>query len=91
MFLLLKEESSAGIWKLPKEVSDLCGCGWKVSKNPPDGGGGGINGDGGEGWNGPGPGTGGTADGDGGGERLLLLWSVGFCLSLNLFNRFLKA
>ena len=43
----------------------------------------------GGGKNGPGSGGGG-AGGDGGGEILLLLF-VGFCLSLNLFNRFLIA
>ena len=45
----------------------------------------------GGGWNGPGTGPGGTAGADGGGEILLLLLSVGFCLSLNRFNQFLKA
>ena len=40
--------------------------------------------------NGPGPG-GGNAGRDGGGEILLLLLFFGFCLSLNLFNRFLRA
>ena len=44
----------------------------------------------GGGWNGPGTGPGGTAGADGGGEILLLL-SVGFCLSLNRFNQILKA
>ena len=48
-----------------------------------------LNGGGGGGWNGLGPGPGGTAGGDGGGESLLLLLSVGSCLSLNLFNLFL--
>ena len=80
---MLKEESSAGIWKLSKELSDLGGGGWKGSKNPPGGGGGG--------WNGSGPELGGATDGDGGGERLLLLFSVGSCLSLHLFNRFFKS
>ena len=91
LFLLLKEESSAGIWKLPKELSDLGGGGGEGSKNYPDGGGGGINGSDVGDWNGPGPGPGSTAGGDDGGEKLLLLLSVGSCLSLNSFNRFLKA
>ena len=77
-----------------KELSDLGGGDWKGSKNPFDGSGGGINGGGGGGggaWNGPGPGPGGTAVADGGGEILLLLLPVGFCMSLNRFNQFLKA
>ena len=60
-----------------------------VKKDLSDGnGGGGLNGGGGGGWNGLRSGPGGTSGGDGGGESLLLL-SVGSCLSLNLFNRFL--
>ena len=85
LFLLLKEESSAGIWKLPKDLSDLGGGGWKGSKNYPDGGGGGINGSEG-GKPGPWSGPGGSAGGDSGGERS----SVGSCLSFNLFNWFLR-
>ena len=72
------------ILKLPKELSDLGGGGWKGSKNPLDGGGGGMNG--GEGGKPrPWPGPGGSAGSDGGGERS----SVGSCLSFNLFNQFL--
>ena len=54
----LADESCAGIWKFPKELSDLGGGGWKGV-----GGGGGMNG--------PGPGE--IDCGDRGGERLLLL------------------
>ena len=84
----LAGESCAGIWKLPKELSDLGGSGWNELKNPSDGGRGGINGGGG-GNPGPWPRPGGSTGVDGRGEILLL--SGGSCLSLNLFNRFLRA
>ena len=63
------DESCAGIWKLPKELSDLGGGGWNELKT--DGGGWNGSGGGGGGINGLGP-SGGIDDGDGGGETLLL-------------------
>ena len=71
-WLLLKhaDECCAGIWKVPKELSDLGCCGWDGSKNSPDGGG---KKGGGGGINGLGPRGGGSAVGDGGGEMFIVI------------------
>ena len=72
--------------KIVKALSDLGGGGvWnelkKLMVDVEKEAGGGING----------PGSGGRSAGDDGGAEILLLLFVGFCLSLNLFNRFLIA
>ena len=64
----LSDESCAGIWKFPKELSDLCGDGWNELKTDSGGWKGGGRGGG---MNGLGPGE--IDCGDRGGERLLLL------------------
>ena len=64
------DECCPGIWKVPKELSDLGCCGWDGSKNSPDGGG---KKGGGGGINGLGPRGGGSAVGDGGGEMFIVI------------------
>ena len=87
--LKFADESWAGTWKLPKELSSLNCWDWDESKNLS--GSGWKEGAGGKKNVGDGPGAGGrgNAGGDGGGERLLS--SFGSYLSLSLFNRFLIA